>query len=112
MAESVASVDGFKTTGNRLLESDMRNLLQIGHLVSSIKGRDRGKYYLVVDILSQCMVLIANGEERKIENPKRKNVKHLHFFGIIAAEVSDKAMSGRRVTNTDIRKGIKSLAGI
>lgn len=110
MAESVASVDEFEAAGNRLSKTDVRNMVQIGHLVSSIKGRDRGKYYLVVDVLSQSMVLVADGEERKLENPKRKNVKHLHFFGIIAGEVSNKAMTGRRFTNIDIRKEIKSLA--
>ncbi|MDD4169182.1 MAG: KOW domain-containing RNA-binding protein [Desulfotomaculaceae bacterium] len=110
MTESVASIDGFETAGNRLSEAGVRNMVQIGHLVSSIKGRDRGKYYLVVDILSQSMVLVADGEERKVENPKRKNIKHLHFFETTAGNVSNKFMSGRRVTNMDIRNEIKSLA--
>ncbi|OPX84405.1 MAG: hypothetical protein A4E53_04185 [Pelotomaculum sp. PtaB.Bin104] len=110
MAESETSVDGFvEDAASRLPVTKVRDMVEIGHLVSSIKGRDRGRYYLVVGIISQSMVLVADGEERKVEDPKRKNVRHLHLFNVIAGEVLNKALSGRRVTNTDIRREIKSL---
>jgi len=112
MAESVGSGNSLQGTGWRQPAAGARNAAQIGHLVSSIKGRDRGKFYLVVGIESQSMVRVADGEARKVENPKRKNIKHLNFFEVIAGEVSDKALSGKRITNADIRKELKSLAAI
>jgi hypothetical protein len=52
---------------------------------------------------------VADGDVRKVENPKRKNVKHLKFYDIIAGEVSDKNLNGRRIANADVRKELKSL---
>jgi len=92
---------------NRL--SGNQGALQIGRLVSSIKGRDRGNFYLVVGIKSQSRVCVADGERRKVENPKLKNIKHLNVFEVIAGEVSHKAENGKRITNADIRKELKSL---
>jgi len=83
--------------------------LRIGHLVVSTKGRDKGSYYLVVGIVNQSRVRVANGEGRKVENPKIKNIKHLNIFEVIAGEVSHKAENGKRITNADIRKELKSL---
>lgn len=84
--------------------------LQVGCVVSSIKGRDKGKLYVVVGVENQTMVRLADGEGRKVENPKRKNIKHVHNTEVIAGEVSSKAAIGKRITNADIRKGLKSLA--
>lgn len=83
--------------------------VQIGHLVCSIQGRDSGRFYLVVEIEDGSRVRVADGEGRKVDNPKRKNVKHLKFYDVIAGEVTDKAQNGKRVTNADVRKELKSL---
>lgn len=82
---------------------------QIGRLVCSMKGRDRGRFYLVVGIEDESRVRVADGDVRKVENPKRKNVKHLKFYDIIAGEVADKNLNGRRIANADVRKELKSL---
>ncbi|MCG9967870.1 KOW domain-containing RNA-binding protein [Pelotomaculum terephthalicicum JT] len=86
-----------------------RDALQVGHLVSSTKGRDRGRYYLVIGCESLSRVCVADGEGRKVENPKYKNIKHLHIHEVIAGELSSKAEKGKRITNADIREELKSL---
>jgi large subunit ribosomal protein L14e len=85
------------------------NITQIGRLVCSLQGRDSGRYYLVVGIVNEARILLADGEVRKVDNPKLKNVKHLKFYDLIAGEVHEKAMNGKRITNADIRKELKSL---
>lgn len=88
--------------------NDNRNLVQIGHLVSSVQGRDSGKFYLVVEI-EEARIKVADGECRKVENPKRKNLKHLKVYDVVAGILNDKAQSGKKITNADVRKELESL---
>lgn len=50
--------------------------MQIGQVVISLAGRDAGYPAAVVGRLGG-MFLICDGKERPLENPKRKNPKHL-----------------------------------
>lgn len=86
-----------------------KNEVQIGQLVSSLQGRDSGMFYLVVQVDSESSVLVADGEGRKVEKPKRKNNKHLKFYDVVAKNIFTKAQNGKRVTNEDVRKELKSL---
>jgi len=87
----------------------MDDAVQIGRLVCSIQGRDSGRFYLVVGMEGESRVLLADGEGRKVENPKRKNVRHLKFYGAIAGEIAEKFQNGKRITDTDVRKELKYL---
>ena len=49
-----------------------RGRVQIGLLVRSTRGRDRGRYYLVVGMESETKVRVADGDLRRVESPKRK----------------------------------------
>ena len=48
----------------------------VGKIVYSEKGRDKGKYLAVINC-TENYVFVADGKERKLENPKRKNIKHI-----------------------------------
>ena len=50
-----------------------------GEAVISLQGRDKGKYYVVVEVQGD-RVLVADGVKRKLNNPKIKNVKHLRLL--------------------------------
>ncbi len=47
-----------------------------GKIVLSISGRDKGKYMAVIDC-DNNYVFVADGKERKLQHPKRKNIKHI-----------------------------------
>lgn len=47
-----------------------------GSVVVSKAGRDKGRFFLVVSVEND-FALIADGDLRKLENPKRKKLKHL-----------------------------------
>jgi ribosomal protein L14E/L6E/L27E len=85
------------------------NTAQIGRLACSMQGRDSGRFYLVVGSVNETRLLLADGEVRKVENPKIKNVKHLKFYDMIAGEVFNKSISGKKINNADVRKELKSL---
>lgn len=50
--------------------------MQKGQICFSLAGRDKGKPLAVVEI-ADGYVFTADGKERPLENPKRKNPKHL-----------------------------------
>lgn len=48
----------------------------VGKIVLSLSGRDKGKSLAVINC-DKNYVWVADGKERKIENPKKKNIKHI-----------------------------------
>ena len=52
---------------------------QRGEVVQSKQGRDKGSYYVVTGVTEES-ALVVNGVKRKLENPKKKNVKHLRLL--------------------------------
>lgn len=81
----------------------------IGQLVTSRAGRDRGHPYLVLAVLDDRFVLVADGEQRPVERPKRKNVKHLVFHRAWAAQVRNMLAAGQRPGNRDVRQALATL---
>ncbi len=61
--------------------------ISIGQLVTSRAGRDCNRKYLVVGILDDNHVTVADGHFRKVEAPKRKNLKHLIVHQKVAVDV-------------------------
>ncbi len=53
-----------------------------GSVVRSLAGRDRDGYHVAVSV-SDRLVYIADGDERKLENPKAKNPRHISPIGIV-----------------------------
>lgn len=74
--------------------------MEIGDIVVSLAGHDTGKPFVVVAVVSDAFVLIANGKERGMDNPKLKRKKHLRVV----------AQSGvSSPTNAKLKKCIKQF---
>ncbi|MCL0101174.1 KOW domain-containing RNA-binding protein [Peptococcaceae bacterium] len=85
----------------------MRNL-QVGQLVYSTAGSDKGQLYVVVDINTKdSRVLLANGKSRKISNPKPKNLKHIKETDIISKDIQERILKDKKPSNADIRNFIE-----
>ncbi len=80
--------------------------LTVGQLVCSTSGRDKDKLYLVWGSTEKDRVLVVDGINRRIENPKKKNTKHLKVMPYVAEAVQEKISRKKRVTNADIEKAI------
>ncbi len=76
-------------------------MVEKGQIVRSLKGRDCGKYLVVIGFL-EGKVLIADGKERPIENPKLKNLKHLSETNVFLKEESYK-------TNRSLRHALNDF---
>ena len=81
-----------------------------GHVVLSKAGRDNGKKFMIlsVDKENSC-VYIADGNLRRVENPKRKKLRHLDLTGEVLEKLALKLKEGKLLQNSEIYKGIKML---
>lgn len=75
--------------------------LETGTIVKSTAGRDKNGFFCVVE-LSGDYVLIADGKSRKLENPKRKKLKHVE---ITPYKLQSEALQ----VNKHLKKAIDSL---
>lgn len=75
-----------------------------GNIVLSKAGRDKGNYFVVLKTVDENFVYIADGDLRKVDNPKLKKCKHLENTGKTSERVCQKLSEGVRVTNPDLLK--------
>lgn len=80
--------------------------LTLGQVVYSKAGRDKGNKFIVIDIIDESYVMISDGDLRRIENAKRKKLKHLQITGEVILPLCDKLEKKVRVSNSEIRKAL------
>ena len=86
-----------------------RNSLQVGQVVRALAGRDKDRLFVVVEVLDDDYVRIADGAKRKIEAPKRKKSKHLQKYDLIIESISEKLVQGKGPENSLIRRELAGL---
>ena len=85
------------------------NEFTLGQVVQSTQGRDAGRDFVVVGIIDQSYVLIADGALWRIDRPKKKKVKHLIPKQELISSLKEKLTCGQRVYDSEIRKALASL---
>lgn len=78
-------------------------------MVVSKSGRDQGKAFIVVRVINERYLSISDGDLRKVEKPKKKNIRHLHFTSQRADEILDSLRKGEMPANHVIKKTIKHI---
>ena len=59
-----------------------------GSVVIARAGRDKGRAFVVTDMIDERTALIADGKSRPVEKPKRKNVIHLRPTAAVLESVT------------------------
>jgi len=80
-----------------------------GDIVLSKAGRDKGSLLVVVGFLDDDKLLLADGKVRKIENPKRKKIKHIAQINVKSTLICDKIKCNEKIPNALIRKEIERI---
>lgn len=81
---------------------------QVGQLVYSKSGRDKGRLMMVVSMETNFLMLV-DGKHRKIDKPKKKKIIHLQPTSYVDNNLANKIGSCELVLNSDIRKTLKSF---
>ena len=85
----------------------------IGRYAWSKSGRDKDRLFIIIGIYDDQHVLIADGEYRRVENPKKKKLKHLQIVKKLSSNeseiqtIKDKINKSQEVTNAEIRKCLR-----
>ena len=82
----------------------------VGRIVLSKQGHDKGRWFMVVQGLDEKHVLIADGDSRKLQKPKKKQKKHLRPKPVKALEIAELLQADKPVLDSDIRKYLAVFA--
>ncbi|MGE5631147.1 MAG: hypothetical protein ACM3TR_08645 [Caulobacteraceae bacterium] len=83
--------------------------ISLGQIVESTAGRDKNNKFVVLRIIDGQYVYISDGDLRKVEDPKKKKIKHLKMQNLVAQDIKDKLESNQKISNSEVRKFLKSI---
>lgn len=83
--------------------TDSEGLPRLGQIVRILRGREAGKFAIVIGVEKPRFVWLADGSTRRADRPKKKNVKHIQPTKCIAEEVADALEKTGRVPNAKLR---------
>lgn len=82
--------------------------VEIGRVVISRSGRDQGRMFLIVGILEEPYVLIADGALRRLKKPKKKKLRHLALQPDVLEGIGEKLKQGSKVFDAELRSALKN----
>jgi large subunit ribosomal protein L14e len=82
---------------------------ELGTVVLSKAGRDAGRYFVVVGRVDAQYVLLADGDLRKIQNPKKKKIKHLDMKPVTIPTITERLAKGSGLYDAEIRRDLEAL---
>ena len=77
-----------------------------GRIVQSIQGRDAKAYFIILNVLEDGFVAIADGDRHKLSHPKRKKTKHLRAKPVLL-DLKNIRPEGGRLQDSDLRKALE-----
>ena len=77
--------------------------IEPGRAVLSKAGRDAGKRFVVLGA-DEAYAMIADGDLRKVETPKKKKYRHLRALPEMFPEVAGAIRDGRLPSNAQVRR--------
>lgn len=77
--------------------------ITVGRVVRSTAGRDKGRLFLAIGVFDEEHLLIADGDLRKVEKPKKKKLRHL-----IATASECECPDIGKLRNSSVRKLIQN----
>jgi ribosomal protein L14E/L6E/L27E len=83
--------------------------IRIGQYVRSKAGRDKDRVFIVMKIVDEKFVLIADGDLRRIEKPKKKKIRHLINLDQVSESLKDKLSGDGKINNALVRREIEKL---
>ena len=83
--------------------------IRISDLVQTTAGRDSGELFYCVGG-DDRYVLLANGKDRTLDQPKRKSRRHVQKVLRSETRVAEKLLHGDKVLNSELRRDLAFVA--
>jgi len=82
---------------------------KVGQVVLVTQGKDADTYAVVIRCEGDRFVWIADGDKRRFDKPKRKNVRHLRPMPFVDNEVVRCLEETGRVPNAKLRFAVRTF---
>ena len=70
--------------------------IRVGQVVKSKAGRDKEGFFVVLEVIDDRYLLLADGKRRTLDHPKRKKAMHLHKTQtLVALKPEDRPLNDR-----------------
>ena len=79
----------------------------IGNLALSSSGKDKGYIYIIYSV-DLNHVYLVDGNARRINNPKKKNLKHVKILNAKSEKIRKKILENVKVFDSEIFSFIKN----
>lgn len=80
----------------------------VGGICESLQGRDKGRVYIIKEILPDGSILVTDGNFKRLASPKKKNPKHLRYYPERAESIGNKLLTEQKVFDTEVYSALKS----
>lgn len=85
------------------------NDLNVGQVVISKSGRDKGRLFFIIKIVNKEYVLISDGDYRKLDKAKLKKVKHLTKNKYASEDIRNKILNKEYINDAFLRYELDRL---
>ncbi|MDX8047350.1 KOW domain-containing RNA-binding protein [Gracilibacillus sp. S3-1-1] len=89
--------------------SESESFPKLGQVVQILQGREAGQFAIVIGKVDSRFVLLADGDKRKYDRPKKKNLHHIALTSFVSPEVQRSLLETGRVTNGKLRYAINKF---
>ena len=90
----------------------MNESVQLGQIVRTKAGRDRGKWMVVVGFEKESFVYLTDGRSRRTEKPKLKKLKHVAKTNCISQEIAEALNNNGQVSDELVKRVLISYQEI
>lgn len=83
--------------------------MELGRVVCSKAGRDAGRTFVVVALLDEQYVAVADGSLRKVDRPKKKKRRHLLVRPECISSLQQRLVDGLPVHDYEVRACLEAV---
>ena len=80
-----------------------KHQVQEGQIVESGSGRDKGRPFIIYQVIDEDYVTVVDGKLRKLEKPKKKKIKHLILKPQVILKLAEKIKEKSTIFDSEIR---------
>ena len=81
--------------------------IEPGRVVKSRQGRDEGRFFVILQVVDDQFVMMADGLTRKLDHPKKKKLKHLYPKPVLVEGIAE-GLASRQLLDSDLRKALNA----
>lgn len=80
--------------------------IDLGDIVESLNGRDKGSIYIVKSIENEYVYLV-DGKGKTIDKPKKKKAKHIKLLNKTCEVLKQKLTTNKSVQDAEVRRWLR-----